>query len=381
MEYIIVGFIFVLAAMAYVLVYLFHTQQKLKQKERALNKSEQTLQTIVTSAADMIYLKDYSKRYIYVNPAICKVYNLAASEIIGKRIEDFVEDPHRIEWVNRIDDYVLAGNVFRGEEMARIHSEFYHNHGVRVPLYNEQGEVWGLCGVIRDISDIKQTEDQLRQSLQEKEILLREVHHRVKNNLNVICSLLNLQLLENDIPCCNDILKTSLRRIHTMAYIHNFLYQVQNFTRVDFKAAIWEILAHLQNTLIIDSKQIEIKVAVDEMDLDLNQAIPCGLIITELVSNALKHGFPHGKKGTIYISMELDMIEQLFALRITDDGIGFSSSAVLTECIGFGMNLTRSLVHQIKGEWTYRTQGGVSHTIVFPKNIHQIVSKHTADLR
>lgn len=193
-------------------------------------------------------------------------------------------------------------------------------------------------------------EEELRHSLDEKEALLREIHHRVKNNLNVVSSLLGLQAMRVDEPALKEALIESQNRVMSMALIHEKLYQSQGLARIDFPVYLRDLVLCLYHSYGVSAEQIEPVLAIGKASLDIDTAIPCSLIVNELVTNSLKHGFPPGRKGHIRIA--LDGPEDGghdYALTVEDDGVGFPEGFRLDHCPTLGLKLVRTLARQLGG--------------------------------
>ena len=209
-----------------------------------------------------------------------------------------------------------------------------------------------------------QTEDQIKASLKEKEVLLREIHHRVKNNLQIISSLLNLQS-----RCIKDkqvlhVFKESQNRIRSMGLIHEKLYQSKDLARIDFTEYVGGLVANLFQSYEVDSDRITLETSIEEAFLEVNTAIPCGLIIDELVSNSLKYAFTEGRKGKIQINLHSDK-EGKFTLIVSDNGIGFPRDLDFRKTESLGLQLVCTLVDQLEGTIELDRSGGSTFKISF----------------
>ena len=200
----------------------------------------------------------------------------------------------------------------------------------------------------------------------EKEWLLREIHHRVKNNLQTSMSLLNMQSAHISNNEALNALKDSQRRMQTMSLIHQRLYQSDSMTLIDMNIYVQELVVYLAESFG-DPDNIKFEVAVAQMLLDVDQAIPIGLIVNEAITNSLKYAFPDGKKGNIRISIE-NNDQGSNKLVISDNGIGFSKSNLLNKSASLGIKLMEGLAHQLQGEFDLQTQHGTCITVIF-KNI------------
>ena len=233
------------------------------------------------------------------------------------------------------------------------------------PLIDSRtGQMKGAIEYVRDITERKMAEDRLQSSLKEKEVLLREIHHRVKNNMQVISSLLNLQARRIQDPAVMDMFKESQRRIRSMALIHERLYQSSDLSRIEFSQYLRNLTAHLFHSYQIDSSRIRLQIEAEEIHLNINTAIPCGLIVNELVSNALKHAFPDGRSG--HLDLALRRVEgDGYMLEVKDDGVGFPEGLNFRKTESLGMQIVGTLVKQIDGTIDLARELGTMFTIRF----------------
>jgi len=209
-----------------------------------------------------------------------------------------------------------------------------------------------------------QTEDQIKASLKEKEVLLREIHHRVKNNLQIISSLLNLQSRYIKGKQVLHVFKESQDRIKSMALIHEKLYQSKELARIDFAEYVRSLVADLFRSYKTDSDLITLKTNIDDVFLGINTAIPCGLIINELVSNSLKYAFPEDRQGEIRIDLHSEK-EGKFTLIVSDSGVGFPKDLDFRNTESLGLQLACTLVDQLQGTIGLDRTGGTEFKIAF----------------
>lgn len=228
---------------------------------------------------------------------------------------------------------------------------------------NAQGEVEWVLGTNYDITEAKNASDHLKEALNEKEALLKEVYHRVKNNLQVVSSLINLQAktVRNDEAV--EQLRQSADRIKSMAILHEKLYQSKDLAKIDFHDYIQDLVGHLLFGYGADSGRIKINMNIDDLFLDVDTAIPCGLIINELVSNALKYAFPDDRQGEIDITFTQD--QGMYRLVISDNGIGFPDHIDLNTSPSLGLQLVSTLASQLMGSITLDKGGGAMFTLRF----------------
>ena len=192
------------------------------------------------------------------------------------------------------------------------------------------------------------SEEKIKASLKEKEVMLQEIHHRVKNNMQIILSLLRLQCSRIEDEKIRELFRDSQNRIRSMALIHEKLYRSEDFSRVDFSDYIQSIMDHLLSTYGAAGKEISYELDIKDVFLDINKAIPCGLIINELLSNSLKHAFPGNRKGKITVKMTAKEGNK-FSLIMEDNGIGFPADFDFHKMDTLGMQVVTDLVKQIDG--------------------------------
>jgi two-component sensor histidine kinase len=212
-------------------------------------------------------------------------------------------------------------------------------------------------------------QEDLQRSVREKEILLREVHHRVKNNMQVISGLIELQATRISDPEIRSLFFESQNRIRTMALIHEILYRSSDYARIDFSTYLKELITHLLSSYGRDNGGIEIETRLDVTYLSLDLAIPCGLMANELISNALKHAFPHGKKGRIVIKL-LQPAKGQYELSVSDDGIGFPADLEIAKASTFGLQVVNGIAtHQMRGSIRLQKTPGTTVTISFAEQL------------
>jgi PAS domain S-box-containing protein len=223
------------------------------------------------------------------------------------------------------------------------------------------GRVWSF----RDITDRKHAEEKLVASLQEKEVLLREIHHRVKNNLQLISGLLDMTRMRSSDEATNSILTDMMLKIQTMAQIHTRLYESKQFGKISLTGQIRDQIAGLSNIYSHKGHEISCEIKSQEVFLAVDQAIPCALVVNEILSNAYKHAFKGRKQGTI----EISALQENGQIRITirDDGIGIPGDFEVSRSNSLGLKLIRTLVqHQLKGSLTLKSQNGTEISMEFP---------------
>jgi PAS domain S-box-containing protein len=309
----------------------------------------------------------HNMRITRVNRTFLEQYDTTEEEMMGKTPYDFFE--HDIE-----QEIELLTNIFNKGKHLDISYEKKADgtdvvfEGDYVVLYDDiTGYVSGVFGVQKDITGRVEQERKLKRSLQEKEILLSEIHHRVKNNLAVISALMQLQAYSANDEELAGRLNDSMMRIKTMATIHELLYQQESFSELQFS----DILKRLASMLLDNfnmNKNITCKIDCDGVQLNINQAIPCALIVNEVLTNAFKHAFTEKNMGTIWLSVTEDF--DLVTLSIRDNGRGFDYADYMVGKIEtLGLQIVRILSNQLNGEYSFSsTDEGTGFTLKFRKS-------------
>ena len=215
---------------------------------------------------------------------------------------------------------------------------------------------------------IKEENLRLQHSNREKEMLLKEIHHRVKNNLQIISSLLRLQARNMDDEKTKELLEISLGRIHSMATVHELLYRSSEYSRINFKEYLDSLVNSMTRTMVADSQQIQVELDIIELITAIDTAIPLGLLINEILTNSFKHAFQGKQQGKVYVRIRPLTIEKL-EISVGDDGIGMSGSLTSSTPESLGFSLIQSLTEQLDGNITYQTgSNGTHYTLTIPLN-------------
>jgi PAS domain S-box-containing protein len=337
------------------------TERKLA--EEALRESEEKFRVLAETAPAAIVLHQGGK-FIYANPATTRLFGYSEEELLKMNFWDWANEDSR--------------ELVRELGLARLRGE-------PVPLQYEQkmftkggDERWAVisAGVIDyrgkptvittflDITNLKKAEEKINEALAEKVVLLKEVHHRVKNNLQIISTLLDLQsegirdkeALEAFMDCQD--------RIKAMALIHERLYESTDMASIDFAGYVEGLSTYLFNTYLIDPGLIRLKVEAEGILLGIDRAIPCGLIVNELVSNALKHAFPDNRQGEIRIGFHGGEDGRI-TLRVEDNGIGLPAAMDITKTDTLGLQLVNLLARQMLGEVSLERENGTVFIVRF----------------
>lgn len=218
----------------------------------------------------------------------------------------------------------------------------------------ENGTVVEVSGIAHNTTDKKHVQQRMEQSLKEKEVLLREVHHRVKNNMQVISSILNLQSSYVSDEHTLALLKESQNRIKTMAYIHESLYQNKSFTSVNFSEYVNTLVNNIVQSYAYNNEKIKLRLNIEKITLSLDSSIPAGLIINELITNAIKHAFPGSRQGTIDFGLRTE--NNYVFLELKDDGVGFAPGVDFENSHSLGLQLVNTLIEQIEGQLRFKSE-------------------------
>jgi PAS domain S-box-containing protein len=330
-----------------------------KQAERLYRMHAHALMSI----NDSVFITDPDDTIIFVNRAFSQTYGYEPDEIVGRPgsvLWGGDLDPGSWPALDPDDDVGWSGEIVHRRKDGRQLPVSLTRSVVR----NESGDGVAVVGVARDITARKRTEEQLKASLKEKEVLLKEIHHRVKNNLQVVSSLLNLQSGTLTDEHTVDALRDSQNRVKSMALIHERLYQSTALTRIDFGEYVRNLVSHIKGSFR-GVGDIEVLVDVEDLLFDVDVAIPCGLIVNELVSNSIKHAFAPGEAGTITIRLRREGEDRL-ALTVGDDGKGFPEELDVAEAQSLGLQLVSMLTQQLRGELSRESGPGSSVKVSFP---------------
>ncbi|HEY9747754.1 MAG TPA: PAS domain S-box protein [Allocoleopsis sp.] len=330
-----------------------------KHIEDALRESQMRFRTLAEATSEGILIQDQGL-IIDANQAFAKIFGYEVEEVIGLPVANFLTP----------ESSALANSHIQMHDEAAFELTGVRKEGTTLPLEvrcresTYQGRNVRIS-TIRDITDRKNSEEQIRTSLREKEVLLKEIHHRVKNNLQIISSLLSLQSQNLDEEAVLAVFRESQNRIESMALIHEKLYQSEDMARINASEYIYDLVSNLFYTYEINADAIALKINVDDIWLGLDTAIPCGLIINELVLNALKHAFPEGRTGEVCIRFGIKDAHHLI-LSVTDTGVGLPKDLDYQNTDSLGLQLVNALTRQIEGILEINDGDGVKFEIVFP---------------
>ncbi|HOW67702.1 MAG TPA: PAS domain S-box protein [Candidatus Paceibacterota bacterium] len=337
-----------------------------RRTEEKLRESQAMLQSIFRSAP--VGIGVVKQRVVgWCNERLSEMTGYAPTELNGQSARLLYPTDEEFEYVGR-EKYEQIRRF--GTGTVETHWRHKDGHVLDVLLSSTpmvpEDLSQGVTFTALDITERKRAEQALRSSLEEKEALLKEVHHRVKNNLQIVSSLLNLGCRRLDHPGIAEFLTDIQSRIRAMALLHETLYASDNLARINFSRYVDVLCAQIARSYASDMRNIILRQQIVDIDLDLDRAIPVGLIIHELVSNALKHAFPNRPGGMIAVQLQAPN-EQQYLLQVEDNGRGLPSDLGLSTTDTLGLRLVRSLVDQLDGKMTVSNDGGTMFQIVFPQ--------------
>ncbi|MGD2247839.1 MAG: histidine kinase N-terminal 7TM domain-containing protein [Candidatus Methanofastidiosia archaeon] len=310
-------------------------------------------ETIIEGMEDSVIVLDEKNRILDVNPLAQQL--MGKPSVTGKYIDQVWP-----EWSNNVEPGTKKEN-----EVVLTRENKEHYYDVRVsPLTDWRGHTLSRVIVLRDITDRKKAEQEIKTSLKEKEVLLQEIHHRVKNNLQIISSLLNLQSQYIKDKKYAKMFKESQNRIRSMALIHEKLYQSENLADINFGEYIKTLASSLARSY--GNIRVTLKIDVEDVPLNIDTAIPCGLIINELIVNALQHAFPKNKKGVITVGV--GTLNHEIELKVSDNGIGLPDTVDVEQKQSLGLRLVAILAEdQLNGKIRVERNNGTTFWITFPQ--------------
>jgi len=338
-----------------------------EQREREVRLMAFTL----NCALDGFCITDLEYTILYINDSFRVLFGYGEDELLGQNIRVLSSSSVPNRFLRDIDEQIRqqgwSGTV---QGRRKDGSEFPVEVSISVVL-NDQGEPVALVGVARDITERVQAEDQIRGSLKEKEVMLKEIHHRVKNNLQVISSLLNLQSAQEQNPAILAALKESQGRVRSMALVHEELYRSNDLSDIGMDSYVRKLTANLFFAYQSATTRVTLDIDVRDVYLPVDTAIPCGLIINELISNSLKYAFKKRQKGLVTVRFNHD--GPVYRLVVSDDGVGLPKDLDIENTESLGLQLVSTLAKQLRGTIEVDRSEGTSFILEFAlqgKQIH-----------
>ena len=355
-----------------------HDITRFKEAKAALQSSQRFIEKVAAASPVFIYVFDLvDERNVYTNRDIMAQLGYAPGEIESTPTAFPPTILHPADLATLPDnfrrwDVAQDGELLSAElRMRHCSGEWRHFH-CQETLFarNPNGSPQQILGVAVDITaakrleELRRAEERLQASLQEKEVLLKEIHHRVKNNLQIVYSLLRLQYRRIKNQPAATILLESQNRIKSIALVHEKLYRSDDLASIDLSHYIPSLVNSLFSSYAVRPNAIQLKTDIERISLDIDTAIPCGLIINELVSNALKYAFPVEQTGEIAIGLQV-ADDRTVSLHVRDNGIGIPAALDLTKIDSLGLKLVNDLVHQLEGTITLDRNHGTEFEITF----------------
>ncbi len=326
--------------------------------------AEERYRPLLNASPDGIAILDLQGRVLMASRMSVKMLACTREdEITGRPITDFVVPEDREKAKARIgmmfEGHLAGPGEYRGLRAdgttfdIDVNGEF---------IRDAQGKPVQMIFVIRDVTARRHAEEAMATALKEKEQLLKEVHHRVKNNLQVITSLLRLETARNAGPATKRVLKDMQSRILSMALLHETLYKSGHFGRVNLGAYLQQLAQQFFRAQTFASGPVELALDLAGVEVDIDQAIPCGLIVNELMTNSLKHAFPNGRSGAVRVHLRSEESGPV-VLQVSDTGVGLPADFDTRRASSLGLHLVTDLAKQVSGELVIGP--GAAFTVTF----------------
>ena len=341
-------------------------REETRQAAEALQASEVRFYSFMNHSPALAFVKDSDGRMLYMNNTCEQAWNMTLGECAGRLDHELW--PAEIAGRLRAKDLDVleSGLACRSvEEISLRNGRTLQMLSFRFPFADALGQRL-LGGVAVDISEQLRAERALSATLAAKEVLLKEVHHRVKNNLQVISSLLAMQADSLQDSAAREALQETQRRVQSMALIHERLNQHEDVDQLDFREYVEALARDLLYCYQRDSESVRLRFHLTSVSLALGQAIPCGLILNELITNAMKYAFPDGREGEIVIILTCDP-DGLVKLTVSDDGVGLPSGFVLRNSTSLGLRIVDILSRQLGGTTELLAGAGTSLSLIFQR--------------
>ncbi len=351
-----------------------HLEELVRERTAELEKAKRRHELILNSVGEGICGMDLNGNITFVNPSAARIIGWEQNELIGRN----AHKTYHHQWPDGSsyppEECAVHSTLRSGNTQHATDCEFLSKDGTPFPVeflstpIMEDDAVVGAVMVFRDITERKRSEDLIRSSLREKEALLKEIHHRVKNNLQIVYSMLNLQMSQLKDEQALEPFKESKNRIYSMALIHEKLYQSKSLAKVDLGEYIRNLITNLFVSYGVSERTITPRIRVEDITIGVDTVIPCALIINELVSNSLKYAFPDpadGGKHEIRIDLRRHEADHQVILTIGDNGVGLPVGLEVQQCESLGLKLVSVLVSQLRGTLRIDTRDGAEFAIIF----------------
>lgn len=337
--------------------------------ERKNAERELEFQAVITRnmAEGICLTRAADWKIVYANPKFETLFNYEPGELNGKPVTNLNYNEQNLnaeENVKQIIDKIENCGAVSCEihNIKKDGTPFWCQASISQFEHPDYGTVY--VAIQHDITEQKQAQEQIKNSLREKEVLLKEIHHRVKNNLQIVKSLLHIQSRRTKQEEALLVLQDSQNRIASIALVHEKIYRSEDLTKVDFAQYIPSLTTHLFHTYNVNANNINLNLEAENVFLEIDSAIPCGLIINELVSNSLKYAFPNNQKGEISVRFTIQE-QRKMVLIIEDNGVGIPEEFDIEKSPSSGLKLVQALVKQLKGKMEIDRTQGIKFVITF----------------
>ncbi|MHC1743913.1 MAG: histidine kinase dimerization/phosphoacceptor domain -containing protein [Syntrophobacteraceae bacterium] len=337
---------------------------KHQQEAQSLKQSERRYRAVFEFAPDMVILYGLDGTIIDANPVALNTWGVSREAAVGLNGPDrFWAKEDKARFPQIVEETLRRGEIYI--EIKGEHSDgrnWFADSNAKVARLGDETFV---VVIVRDTTERRALEDRLRSALDEKETLLREIHHRVKNNMQIISSLLTLQSCNTSHEKTRTLLRESQNRILAMAMIHERLYKSEGIQQLDFREYVTDLAREVLGSFGRQADNVSMNIEIDDITLGMDAAIPCGLIIIELISNALKHAFPENRQGKVLVSLHGDGNRGL-RLTVSDNGIGIPEDLDIDHLKSLGLKLVRDLArYQLRGALELSSDRGTSIHVMF----------------
>ncbi|MDI6644224.1 MAG: PAS domain S-box protein [Methanobacteriaceae archaeon] len=340
----------------------------LKNAYQQLEESENRFRSMFENNPVAYQCLDVNGILLDMNQPLCELLGYEREELIGRNFKDYCSTVNQEQFHEKfrylndkglVNNQVIEFNTKKGDKKTvlvtcRLQRDTKTNKPIRIHC------------ILTDVTERQKILDQLHDSLKEKEMLLKEIHHRVKNNLMIISSLLNLQSRSIKDKATLSVFRESQNRARSMALIHDRLYRSTDLKRINFGDYIQNLANELFRTYVLDPEKIQLHYDVEDLMVDINTAVPLGLIVNELAANAMKYAYPQGESGKIHICFHKE--GENYILRIKDEGVGIPDDLDISQVKTLGLQLVNSLTEQIDGKLDLNRDNGTDFRITFKES-------------
>jgi PAS domain S-box-containing protein len=340
-------------------------ESRLTPDETYITSEESFFRRIAESTSDIIIESNIEGTMDFISPSITQL-GYTPEELTGSTGLDLVHPDEQINAAQLLQE-MSSINDLTTNLRIRHKEGHYVLFECKVNRFGSDINEPKVIVVARNVSQRHQIVQELQESIKEKEILLKEIHHRVKNNLQIISSMLNIQSRYFNDAQVREVFRECQNRIKSMALVHETLYMSKRLANIEFSGYIKTLVQRLAQSYRDISHKVSVSISIPEITLHIDIAVACGLIINELVTNSYKHGFPGDLEGNIWIS--LSQTNGKYALTVRDNGVGISKDIDLSKTNSMGLQLVTTLSHQLDADLDLDKINGTAITLIFSDQI------------